>query len=222
MVLPRRAVRLVVLGALLGSGAGLAGCVHHSTGSADVYAGRGTPVTNPNEPEPSRDPNLGSGPVTVGVAGIRVELEERVVETAGVRRPVTSECDTQAVARAFTCRVTYAGETVTYAVTTTPPQPGSTNLSTWNARSDAMIVTRVGVWARMWRTYAMRATEMRCDNDLPDVQRVPVGHKLAQRCYFRPTVDDAAYGAKSHNHDRTVAVELTVDDGSIRLDVKQP
>ena len=47
------------------------------------------------------------------MAGLRIELETRVLATAGVQRPVTSECDTEAITPSMTCRVTLVGQTVT-------------------------------------------------------------------------------------------------------------
>src|SRR5207237_10671413 len=123
----------------------LAGC---TTGrqTGDAWAGRGKPVAFPGEPAPSPPP----GGIVTGVSGLRVALEDRVIAAAGLIRPVTSWCDTADIEPTFTCRVTYLGETVTYRVTTTAQ---SADRYGWRARPDALVATKAGVEAAMWRRY---------------------------------------------------------------------
>jgi hypothetical protein len=71
----------------------------------------------------------------------------------------------------------------------------------------------------MWRAYASRATAMSCDTSLPPVQVVRPQTTLRQRCYFKPTGDNPDWGARSQNGDKTVAVQITIDDSKIGLDV---
>lgn len=59
------------------------------------------------------------------------------------------------------------------------------------------------------------ASQIRCDSELPDKQRVPAPTKLLHRCYFTPIGSDTAYGKETHNLGRTVAVEITIRDGGI-------
>jgi hypothetical protein len=186
----------------------LAGC---STSAKDSWAGRGRPVTFANEPVPSPPPDT----LVNGVGGLRVVLEGRVIAAAGLIRPVTSECDTTVIEPAFTCRVTYLGEVVTYQVTTKPDSQGT---YTWQAKPDALIATRTGIEAAMWHKYATRATAMRCDTPFPARQRVDPRTSLRHRCYFKPTLGDKAFGKDSGNAARTVAVKITIYDGWIRLD----
>jgi hypothetical protein len=153
------------------------------------------------------------------VGGVRTALEAAVIATAGVQRPVSSTCDAQTVVPEFTCRITYEHEVVTYRVTTTGR--GTGNLYGWQADPDSMVVPRIGISARMWRTYAMRATEMSCDSDLPEIQRAPVRTVLKQRCYFKPTAGDGSLGKNSSNKGRTVAVTFTVYNGNITLTEKR-
>src|SRR4030088_1580522 len=48
-----------------------------------------------------------------------------VTFAAGLTRPAPSECATTVIEPAFTCRVTYLGEVVTYQVTTKPDPQGT-------------------------------------------------------------------------------------------------
>ena len=178
--------------------------------SRDTWAGRGAPVTFANEPQPSPT----SGRLVTGIGGLRVALEERVIAAAGMVRPVTSDCDTVVIASEFTCRVIYQGETITYHVTA---QPDSGSTYTWQARADQLVATKVGIEAAMWRAYATRATAMSCDTALPDRELVAPRSTLQQRCYFKPTLKDPAFGQDSSNKARTVAVTITINDGSLTL-----
>jgi hypothetical protein len=184
-----------------------AGCA--GTGR-DTWAGRGKPVTFANEPQPSPT----SGRLVTGIGGLRVALEERVISSAGMVRPVASDCDTVVIASEFTCRVTYQGETVTYHVTT---QPDSGSAYTWQAQADQLVATKAGIEAAMWRAYATRATAMSCDTTLPDRKLVAPRSTLQQRCYFKPTLKDPAFGQNSGNKARTVAVTISINDGSLSL-----
>jgi hypothetical protein len=134
---------------------------------------------------------------------------------AGLIRPVTSRCDTTDIEPAFTCRVTYLGETVTYRVSTTAQSADS---YTWRARPDALVATRAGIEAAIWRRYAARASAISCDTPFPARQRVAPRTILRQRCYFKPVFADAAFGRDSDNAARTVAVQITIGDGSIGLE----
>jgi hypothetical protein len=188
----------------------LAGC---SGGhAADSWAGRGAPVGNPGaDPAPSRP----SDDFVTGVSGLRVALETRVVASGGLIRPVTSACDATAIEPQFTCRVTYLGQVVTYRVTTAPDTAGG---YTWKATPDKLIATKAGVEAAMWRKYAARASAISCDTPFPAAQRVTPTTALPQRCYFKPTQGDEAFGSSSANGDRTVAVQVKIFDGLISLD----
>jgi len=202
----------VLAGLLAGTVAALvlAGC---TTGrqTGDAWAGRGKPVAFPGEPAPSPPP----GGFVTGVSGLRVALEDRVIAAAGLIRPVTSWCDTADIEPTFTCRVTYLGETVTYRVTTTAQSADSYG---WRARPDALVATKAGIEAAMWRRYAARASAISCDTPFPARQRVARGTTLRQRCYFKPVLTDAAFGQDSDNAARTVAVRITIGDASIGLD----
>lgn len=182
-----------------------------SAGAEDVWAGHGVPVKFANEPTPSP----AAEGVVNGIGGLRLALEARVIGTAGLIRPVASTCDTPVVESEFACHVTYQGEVVTYRVTT---KPSTGDTYTWQAAADSMVVTRAGIEAAMWRKYATRATAMSCDASLPDKQRVHPRTALAQRCYFKPTGNDQAFGAASDNAGRTVAVKITVFDGALGFD----
>ena len=85
-------------------------------------------------------------------------------------------------------------------------------------RPGHLIATRTGIEAAMWHKYATRATAMRCDTPFPARQRVDPRTSLRQRCYFKPTLGDKAFGKDSGNAARTVAVKITIYDGWIRLD----
>ncbi|MBW8482779.1 hypothetical protein [Actinomadura parmotrematis] len=177
-------------------------------GGKDAWAGRGRPVAVPSEPAPTRTPEG----VANGVSGIRVALQGRVLATAGVVRPVRSQCSTPAPLPAFTCQVTLLGQTVTYQVTS---EPQSGTIHRWTARPDALIVTRTGVERALWDAYAPRATAIRCDPVLPEQQRVAPLARLKQRCYVKPTAADPGLGAAGRNRARTVAVQITVHDGRV-------
>lgn len=194
--------------AILGLGAslGLTACGD----DRDQWADRGTPVAQPAEPVPS--PTYDSS--VDGVGGIRTALEDRVRVTAGVTRPLKSDCSALHLRQSFTCTITFMGEDITYQVKTTPD---GGNRFRWTATPDALVATRAGIEAALWQAYATRASEIRCDPGLPDQQRVPPGTTLKQRCYFRPVRDDRTFGAKSDNAGRTVAVSIKIDDGRIRL-----
>jgi hypothetical protein len=69
----------------------------------------------------------------------------------------------------------------------------------------------------MWRAYAARASAISCDDPFPARQRMAAGTTLRQRCYFKPVLADAAFGRDSDNGARTVAVRITIGDGSIGL-----
>jgi hypothetical protein len=184
----------------------LAGC---GGGDEDAWATRGSPVPVANEPRPTRSPD-GS---VVGIGGLRVALEGRVTATAGLVRPVKSDCDTTVATPSFACRVTFMDEVVTYNVTT---EAREVNSFTWKAQADRMVVTRAGIQAAMWRTYSPRATAIRCDA-FPERQRAAPRAVLPGRCYFKPTLSDRAFGHDSGNAARTVAVKITVYDGSLGL-----
>jgi hypothetical protein len=199
-----------LLGGLLAGAVVLAGCTAGQP-AGDAWAGRGKPVVFPGEPAPSPPP----GGIVTGVPGLRVALEDRVIAAAGLIRPVTSRCDTTDIEPAFTCRVTYLGETVTYRVSTTAQSADS---YTWRARPDALVATRAGIEAAIWRRYAARASAISCDTPFPARQRVAPRTILRQRCYFKPVFADAAFGRDSDNAARTVAVQITIGDGSIGLE----
>ena len=148
------------------------------------------------------------------MSGLRVVLEDRVVAAAGLIRPVTSRCDTTDIEPEFSCRVTYLSQIVTYRVTTTARSAG---LCSWQARPGALVATRAGIEAAMWRRYAARASAISCDTPFPARQRVAPRTTLQQRCYFKPTLADTAFGQGSDNAARTVTVRVTIDDGSIGL-----
>lgn len=214
-----RGVRLTAGTVLLTLAAGLAAAC--AAGPAtDAWARRGIPVKYLNEPAP---PRPGTSPVD-GIPGLKVALEDRVIASGGLVRPVASGCGTAQILPAFTCRVTYLGRVVTYHVTTRPGDGSFAGTAeyTWRARAQSLIVTRSGVEAAMWRAYASRATAMSCDSGFPALQRVRPGTTLRQRCYFKPVSRDPAFGTASGNRDRTVAVTITVDDGGLTLtDVTQ-
>jgi hypothetical protein len=199
-----------LLGGLLAGAVALAGCTAGQP-AGDTWAGRGKPVAFPGEPAPSPPP----GGIVTGVPGLRVALEDRVIAAAGLIRPVTSRCDTTDIEPAFTCRVTYLGETVTYRVNTTAQSADS---YAWRARPDALVATRAGIEAAIWRRYAARASAISCDTTFPARQRVAPPTILRQRCYFKPVFADAAFGRDSDNAARTVAVQITIGDGSIGLE----
>ncbi|GAA2433058.1 hypothetical protein GCM10010191_53860 [Actinomadura vinacea] len=184
----------------------LAGC---GGGDEDAWATRGAPVPVANEPAPSRSPGFS----VVGMGELRLALEGRVAAAAGVARPVKSECDTTVALPSFTCRVTFLDEVVAYRVTTKPRGTGSFE---WRAQADTMVATRAGIQAALWRKYSPRATAIRCET-LPERQRVAPKTVLPQRCYFKPTLRDRAFGRDSGNGARTVAVKITIYDGSIGL-----
>ncbi|MFC5750548.1 hypothetical protein [Actinomadura rugatobispora] len=184
----------------------VAGC---GGGDADAWATRGAAVPVPNEPQPTRSPDAS----VVGVDGLRVALEGRVAATAGLVRPLKSDCDTTVATPSFTCRVTFMDEVVTYRVTT---EARGTNSFTWKAQADAMVVTRTGIQAAVWRTYSPRATAIRCDA-FPERQRAAPRAVLPGRCYVKPTLSDRAFGRDSGNAARTVAVKISVYDGSLGL-----
>lgn len=197
----------LVLAAMVLAAMVLAGC---SGSPGDAWARRGTPVAFPAEPAPSPP----AGGLVTGVTGLRVVLEDRVIGAAGLIRPVTSECDTTDIEAAFDCRVIYLGETVTYRVTT---ESRSMDSYSWQAVPNMLVATRAGIEAAMWRKYAARATAISCDTPFPARQRVRPRTTLRQRCYFKPTFADAAFGKNSPNAARTVAVQITINDGSIGL-----
>ncbi len=71
----------------------------------------------------------------------------------------------------------------------------------------------------MWRAYASQATAMSCDATIPQVEMVRPATTLSQRCYFKPTGSNPNWGNGSGNADKTVAVQITIYDSEINLDV---
>jgi hypothetical protein len=210
----RRRVRRLIAGVVLAGVAVLIGIGVRNGGffhTGDAWAGRGTPVKFANEPAPPQPDDA----FVVGLGGVMTDLDARVVASGGLIRPVAPVCNTATIRPAFTCRITYLGEVVTYHVTTTPSGPGN---YTWRARPDALVATRSGIEAAMWRTYSSRATAMSCDTALPAVQRVRPGAALRRRCYFKPVSGDPAFGQGSDNNARTVAVQVSVFDGGLTLE----
>lgn len=199
--------RLAVLVTALGVALGPVAC----GASKDEWAGRGEPVSLPAEPTPSP----ASDRFVVGLGELRMALEARVIAAAGVVRPVKSECDLASIiVPKFSCRITYLDEVVTYQVTT-ERKPGSTDTFNWEAKPDTLVATRQGIEAALWRKYSTRASEIRCDAELPERRRVPAPTTLPHRCYFKPIASDAGYGKDTHNLGKTVAVEITIRDGGI-------
>lgn len=178
--------------------------------SADRWAGAGTPVGNPFEPSPSASTSR----VVTGTSGVGAALSERVIGAGGVVRPVSVDYGITTVMPAFTCRITYLGEVVSYQVTTTP---AGSDTWEWEAQPDRMVAVRKGIEAALWRRYAAQATAIRCDATLPEQQRVPAGTTLTDRCYFQPYGKDVAFGDSSSNRSRTVQVSITITDGAIVL-----
>jgi hypothetical protein len=203
--------RVTVLVAACALALGASACATRT----DEWAELGVPVTEPGEPAPQPLPDNS----TQGVEEILGELAQNVVGAGGLARPVKADCQIRTIIPTFSCTITYLGEVVTYRVTTEKKSTYATTVQTysWQAEPDALVVTGEGVRGAMWRAYAARASAIRCAADLPDVQRVPRGGTLAQHCWFKPIVEDVAFGRDSSNATRTVQVDIVVQDGRINF-----
>ena len=175
----------------------------------DRWADRGVPVADPHEPAPAEP----AASTVDGVGGISAALVQQVVAGGGLVRPTRVHCASRTIVSRFTCDITYLDEVVTDTVTT---EPEGLQLYTWEAEPDARLATAAGIHAALWREYATRASAIRCD-ELPEVQRVPPGQPLAQHCWFKPTVEDQAYGSGSSNRTRTVQVDIAITASGIDL-----
>jgi hypothetical protein len=69
-----------------------------------------------------------------------------------------------------------------------------------------------------WPAGLIRPVTSRCDTPFPARQRVAPRTTLRQRCYFKPVLADAAFGRDSDHAARTVAIRITIGDGSIGLE----
>ncbi|GAA5143314.1 hypothetical protein GCM10023320_84330 [Pseudonocardia adelaidensis] len=178
---------------------------------SDEYADHsGIPVVRPTGPAPPERES--EQYVFGGVDGLRKVLETRVLRSAGVVKPVRSECDVERPTPRFTCTVDYDGERVTYLVTTS-----GSGWAEWEATTDSLVMTRAGVLAAVWREYSAHAAKLRCEDGIPETARVAPGTKLGQRCYFKPGADHPVYGEDSRigGYPDTVAADLVVANGDI-------
>jgi len=72
---------------------------------------------------------------------------------------------------------------------------------------------REGMLAEVWRKHSEQATDLRCEDVIPEKERVEPDTKLIQRCYFKPTKDHPAYDEYSSSDERypdTLAVDLVI------------
>jgi hypothetical protein len=177
----------------------------------DPYAGVGDSISAPTEVEPTASADT----IVDGIGGLQDELARRVLAAAGIIRPYQAHCEVVNIdlEPVFPCTITVLDEVVTYQVKT---KPGN-YYSDWTAEPDALVATRVGIEAAVWRRYASKAKAIRCDADLPEKQRVPPGQTLGQHCYVTPTAQDSGFGADSGNHGRTYAIDITLYDGRLDL-----
>lgn len=208
---PRRRsplVRLlgVVVGlAVLGGLCFVGNKVNHYFVSKDKWAGKGSPVPGPATPI-AENATTAFLPVR-GVEGLRDALVKRVVKVAAVPKPATGECDAKQITASFTCTVTYEGQKVIFAVTTTSKGGGS---YTWEAKPDKMVITRAGIHAELWDKYMKFGTDLRCEDGFPELGRAIVGEQLAPRCYFKPT--------KLGDHKKTSRITIKVGGEGLGLD----
>jgi len=130
-------------------------------------------------------PSWGAGAGAPVDQQLRHELEERVLASAGVVRPLTSECN-RATPIPTRCWVEYAGLRMEWRITALSDGP----LYKYRAETDAIVITGQGVRESLAR-WSAKSYELRCD-PLPDLALVPVGKPLPQHCYdeferFEPT-----------------------------------
>jgi len=197
--------------------AGLVAALAACGSKGDPYAGVGDSIGPPTEVEPTATGDT----IVDGIYGLQEELARRVLAAAGMIRPYQADC---AVANidlepVFPCTIAVFDEVVTYQVKT---KPGDNNYSDWTAKPDALIATRAGIEAAVWRHYASKAKAIRCDGDLPEHQRVPPGQTLGQHCYVTPTAQDPDFGTNSPNGGRAYVIDITINDGQLDLAERRP
>lgn len=155
----------------------------------DEWEGLGQPVpatTLTATPTPTWKPPNMFGPNPQPAAQIRHDLEGWVLQSAGVAKPTTSNCDqpgfTGQIATTLTCTVTYEGQQVVYTVTT---RPKGNYVFEWDSKSTHNVVTRDGLLAYVHRQFAQGRRpydNLRCE-EFPAVALAPVGQFLSQFCY---------------------------------------
>ncbi|MGC4897356.1 hypothetical protein [Micromonospora sp. DT31] len=180
-----RKVLLAVIGALLACG-GLCGVGQLITNviNQDDLEGRGSPVPSPTVPESPKPtwpkPNLLYGRPD---PSIRYTLEQNVLNSAGVLKPMTSRCDNKGFTgehgATFDCTVTYAGLDVVFTVVA---KPSGSYTFEWTASAKQTVVTREGLLAHFHRRYQGDWSDRRCD-EFPEVALVPADKPLPQVCY---------------------------------------
>ncbi|MFD6608934.1 hypothetical protein ACFWD1_08590 [Micromonospora chalcea] len=176
-------VALLVCGGLCGVGQLITEVVNQ-----DDWEGLGRPVPSPAVPE-SPKPTWPKPDLLYGRPdpGIRHTLEQNVLASAGVLKPMTSRCDNKGFtgdqAATFDCTVTYAGLDVVYTVVA---RPSGSQLFQWTATAERTVVTRDGLLALFHRQYTSdnRWSDLRCD-EFPETALVPVGKPLPQFCYAK-------------------------------------